>query len=96
MKYCTSPLGAVGGSQFSSIPATSLLVMDSILGGDGPVHQEIVMYTMKHRYCWVTNKVLQTNLRCDKLYSTLLQFYVCMNYPSALVLARNILAKISS
>ena len=35
MTYCTSPLGSVGGSQFSSTPPWNTLVMVIFLDGDG-------------------------------------------------------------
>ena len=36
MKYCTSPLGSLGGIQLSSIPSVSTLVTVRFLGLLGP------------------------------------------------------------
>ena len=41
MTQCTSPLGSVGGSQFSSIPSWYTLVMVISLGGEGTVERSV-------------------------------------------------------
>ena len=43
-----SPLGSLGGIQFSSIPSLHTLLIVMFLGGDGAVHNTLyqIMYTL--------------------------------------------------